>query len=110
GCWTEQYSLGMLTTSAGSNLLDSASWKKHPQPVFQRSVENGVYAPGHNSFFTSPDGKENWILYHANSKPGQGCGRHRSPRAQKFTWNSDGTPNFGTPVKTGTKIKIPSPS
>jgi GH43 family beta-xylosidase len=38
--------------------------------VFQTSEENGVYAPGHNSFFTSPDGKEDWILYHANTKPG----------------------------------------
>ena len=108
GCWTEQYSLGMLAAVNGTNLLDSASWKKHPEPVFQRSVENGVFAPGHNSFFTSPDGKENWILYHANSKEGQGCGRHRSPRAQKFTWNADGTPNFGVPVKTGDRIKIPS--
>src|SRR5258708_6156184 len=35
------------------------------------------------------------ILYHANSKPGRGCGWHRAPRAQPFTWNVDGTPNFG---------------
>jgi GH43 family beta-xylosidase len=108
GCWTEQYALGMLSIDAAGNLLDSASWKKNPQPVFQRSEKNGVYAPGHNSFFKSPDGTEDWILYHANSAPGQGCGRNRSPRAQRFTWNADGYPEFGEPVKAGEMLKVPS--
>jgi GH43 family beta-xylosidase len=108
GCWTEYYALGMLTTDASANIMDSSSWKKHQYPVFQRSEENGVYAPGHNSFFKSPDGKEDWILYHANDKPGQGCGKFRSPRAQKFTWKEDGTPSFGIPVKTSERMPIPS--
>ena len=107
GCWTDSYALGMLTFS-GSNLLDSASWKKSAQPVFKKSVANGVYAPGHNSFFKSPDGKQDWILYHANAKAGQGCGNDRSPRAQQFTWKKDGTPYFGTPVKAGIRMAIPS--
>lgn len=108
GCWTDFYALGMLTTSAHSNLLDPSSWKKYPRPIFTQSPENDVFAPGHNSFFKSPDGKEDWILYHANDDPGQGCGRHRSPRAQKFTWNADGTPNFGKPVKEGMVLHVPS--
>jgi GH43 family beta-xylosidase len=108
GCWTENYCLGMLSADANSNLMDSISWKKNPSPVFTATIENKVYAPGHNSFFKSPDGKEDWILYHANSAPDQGCGGHRSPRAQKFTWNADGTPNFGVPVKEGEVLRIPS--
>ncbi len=107
GCWTDFYALGMLTLT-GQDLLDATSWEKSKQPVFKQSVENGVYAPGHNSFFKSPDGKEDWILYHANSGPGQGCGRQRSPRAQKFTWNADGSPNFGVPVNTNQEMDIPS--
>ncbi|MCY7420952.1 MAG: glycoside hydrolase family 43 protein [Chitinophagaceae bacterium] len=108
GCWTDNYSLGMLSTSTNNNLMDSAQWKRHAEPVFKEYVANSVYAPGHNSFFKSPDGKEDWILYHANSAPGQGCGRFRTPRAQKFTWNADGTPNFGKPVKAGEPLPIPS--
>lgn len=108
GCWTDFYALGLLRFKGGENLLDSANWKKNAAPVFKQSTENGVYAPGHNSFFTSPDGTENWILYHANSQPGQGCGKLRSPRAQKFTWNNDGTPHFGEPEKEGIAIPIPS--
>lgn len=108
GCWTDFYALGMLSADANSNLLDPVSWTKNPQPVFRQAKENGVYAPGHNSFFKSPDGKEDWILYHANSAPGQGCGGHRSPRAQRFAWKPDGTPDFGVPVKTGVPLPIPS--
>jgi GH43 family beta-xylosidase len=107
GCWTDHYSLGVLSASAKTNLMDSLSWTKHPEPVFSTSVENGVYAPGHNSFFQSPDGKEEWILYHANNAPGQGCGRNRSPRAQRFTWRN-GLPYFGEPLKPGQPIAAPA--
>lgn len=109
GCWTEKYSLGLLTFTGTDNLLDSLSWKKSPAPVFEAYIQNSVYAPGHNSFFKSPDGKEDWILYHANAAPGQGCGRNRSPRAQKFYWKN-GKPYFGKPVKTGVRMQAPSQS
>ncbi|MHA7581584.1 hypothetical protein ACX12E_14490 [Paenibacillus vandeheii] len=35
-------------------------WAKSLQPVFRKSIENNVYATGHNSFTTSPDGLEDW--------------------------------------------------
>ena len=108
GCWTDFYALGLLSFSGSGNLLDSSSWTKNPEPVFKQSVKNGVYAPGHNSFFSSPDGKESWILYHANSSPGQGCGSYRSPRMQKFSWDKDGLPFFGEPVKEG--VALPEPA
>ena len=107
GCWTDAYALGMLSLQ-GNNLLDSSSWKKSSQPVFKASIKNSVYAPGHNSFFKSPNGKEDWILYHANDEANEGCGWHRSPRTQKFSWNKNGTPNFGEPVKEGVALNIPS--
>lgn len=108
GCWTDHYGLGLLTFTGKRNLLDSSAWVKAAQPVFSTSVENSVFAPGHNSFFRSPDGREDWILYHANDEAGQGCGRMRSPRAQKFSWNDDGTPFFGTPVRRG--VPLPAPT
>lgn len=110
GCWTDYYALGMLSADINSDPMDPASWTKSAKPVFKQSPANGVYAPGHNSFFTSPDGKEDWILYHANDKPGQGCGKWRSPRAQPFSWNADGTPDFGEPVSTDTPLPAPGSS
>ncbi|GAB3924578.1 glycoside hydrolase family 43 protein [Mucilaginibacter myungsuensis] len=108
GCWTQYYALGMLTAPVKGNLLDSATWVKSPEPVFQQNPANSIYAPGHNSFFKSPDGTEDWILYHANINPNDGCGNKRAPRAQKFTWRKDGTPDFGVPLKDGVELKKPS--
>ena len=108
GCWNDDYALGLLTLKEGGNPLNAGDWIKTPTPVFTKNTSGGVYGPGHNSFFKSADGKEDWILYHANSTSGQGCGDARSPRAQPFTWNGDGTPNFGTPVATGAPLKKPS--
>ena len=108
GCWTDSYNLGMLTFNGKDDLLDAKAWTKNKTSVFGKSEQNGVYAPGHNSFFKSKDGKEDWILYHANDNPGQGCGNFRSPRAQRFTWNKDGSPNFGQPVSLKQKMHAPN--
>ncbi|HCU49264.1 MAG TPA: alpha-L-arabinofuranosidase [Micromonosporaceae bacterium] len=104
-CNTQYYKLGMLTLT-GSNPLSALSWTKSANPVFQSA--NGVYGPGHNGFFTSPDGTQNWIVYHGNATASQGCGSTRSTRTQSFGWNSDSTPNFGAPVSTTTNVNVPS--
>ncbi|MFC5213335.1 family 43 glycosylhydrolase [Streptomyces coerulescens] len=106
-CQTADYKLGQLELT-GTDPLSPASWTKKQTPVFRRSDANGVYGPGHNGFFTSPDGTESWIVYHANSAANGGCGNGRTTRAQEFTWNTDGTPNFGTPVALGTTLPGPS--
>jgi GH43 family beta-xylosidase len=107
GCWTDSYSLGLLTLKPNGDPMNPADWKKSPAPVFSTVASAGAYAPGHNGFFTSRDGKENWIIYHANSKSGQGCGSHRNPRMQQFTWKADGSPDFGVPVKIGEPLRVP---
>src|SRR5690606_35811786 len=83
-CATPDYKLGMLAYNGGDPLRP-ASWEKHPEPVFQRSDENGVFGPGHNGFFQSPDGTEDWIVYHANNSPQGGCDDGRTTRVQRFS-------------------------
>lgn len=108
GCWTDEYALGLLTLKDGGDPLNAADWTKTSTPVFYKEPSASAYGPGHNSFFKSADGNEDWILYHANSQGGQGCGDNRNPRMQKFTWNADGTPNFGKPVTVGSNVVKPS--
>ncbi|MFE0558470.1 family 43 glycosylhydrolase [Paenibacillus sp. NPDC058910] len=103
-CWEDDYSLGILTAGAASDLLNPASWTKSPQPIFAKAPEQGVYAPGHNSFVPSKDGTQDLIVYHGNSGPGKGCGA-RPTRVQPFTWN-DGSPNLGAP--TNGPLAVPS--
>jgi len=107
-CWTDYYSLWVVRAKADSNLLDPKSWTKYDHPFFQKDYDAHVFGTGHNGFFKSPDGKEDWIIYHANPETGQGCGNYRSPRIQKFTWNADGTPNFGKPIATDVPLNKPS--
>jgi len=110
GCWTPYYALGMLTAETNSDLLNPKSWSKATQPLFKQSPENGVFGTGHNSFFQSPDGKEDYILYHARDTQmdPQGMGDTRSPRAQKIDWNVKDYPEFGIPFPSTKKLKKPS--
>ncbi len=108
GCWTDNYSLGLLTFTGKDNLLEPSSWIKSETPILSQSHQTKVYAPGHNSFFKSPNGKEDWILYHANSNPGEGCGMKRSPRMQQIKWGINGNPVIGDPVSEGKELAIPA--
>lgn len=101
------YKLGMLIAETNSNLMKPQSWKQYPKPVFERNDTNGVYGPGHNGFFKSADGTDDWIVYHAKTTSAYTY-RGRTTRAQKFTWNADGTPNFGKPLPLSAVIDEPS--
>ena len=97
-CSTDDYALGQLRISSTADPLVAANWTKSATPVFVKNPGTGAYGPGHNGFFKSKDGTEDWLIYHANNLPNQGCGNPRNPRIQKFAWNADNSPNFGTPV------------
>ncbi len=108
GCWTDDYALGMLRLRDGGDPLLAADWTKTTSAVFTKNVSAAVYGPGHNSFFKSVDGTEDWLIYHANPSAGLGCGNNRSPRIQRFTWAVDGSPVFSTAVSTSTALTKPS--
>ena len=99
------YCLGLLTADENADLLDPASWKKSPAPVFKSDALAGQFGPGHNCFTTTPDGRTDLLVYHArNYEKIQGDPLHnpdRATRVQVLRWNADGTPDFGTPVPDG---------
>jgi GH43 family beta-xylosidase len=93
GSWTEDYCLGLLVHDGG-DLLDSRAWRKLG-PVFHKNEH--ALGVGHCGFVTTPDGREDWILYHAKTSRRAGWS-DREVRAQRFTWNAAGLPVFGTPI------------
>jgi GH43 family beta-xylosidase len=107
-CSTDDYALGQLRLPGTADPLDASKWVKSPTPVFSKNPAGGAYGPGHGGFFKSKDGTEDWMIYHANSQPGQGCGDARNPRMQKFTWNADGSPHFGEPAPIDVPIRRPA--
>jgi GH43 family beta-xylosidase len=101
--WTPAYRLGQLRLNAGAHPMQPSSWTKSG-PVFAQA--NGVYGPGHNGFTKSPDGTEDWIVYHA--KVDTGPNWNRVIRMQRFGWRPDGSPDFGEPVASGVALPLPS--
>ena len=102
--WLRFYRLGMLRLrSPAADPTQPGSWIKSG-PVFAEA--NGVYGPGHNGFAKSPDGTEDWLIYHA--KVDTGPNWNRVIRLQRINWRADGTPDFGEPVASGVPLPVPS--
>jgi GH43 family beta-xylosidase len=108
GCWTDFYTLGVLEAKLNADPLDAKSWTKINHPFLNTNPSSNAFGPGHSGFFKSPNGQEDWIIYHANPAPGEGCGNSRSPRIQRFTWSMLGRPHFGKPVPLGQPRKKPA--
>jgi GH43 family beta-xylosidase len=109
---SDDYCLAQIQLTSGGDPTVPANWINKKQ-VFVRNDANSVYGPGHNGFFISSytDGNgvlrtENWFVYHARSVAATTNGA-RAPRMQKLTWNTDGSPNFGTASATGVNTPIP---
>lgn len=100
-----RYCMGLLSADENDDLLDAASWRKSPDPLFVSDPQTGQYGPGHNSFTKSADNSEDVLVYHARSyRETQGdplYDPNRHARMQRFGWNADGTPDFQGPVADG---------
>ncbi len=101
------YCLGLLTFQGG-NPLDRKSWKKSAEPVFSASPANGIFGPGRGTFAIAADGSD-WLVYAAKSIADPTTA-DRKIRVQRFTWNPDGSPYFGIPVKDGPIVEVDEPS
>lgn len=108
GYWTDDYCLGLMKLKPGGDPMNRADWIKYPDPVLTRNDAGSVYGPGHNGFFKSPDGREDWIIYHARNLPDGGSTNYRNARIQKITWKEDGAPDFGTASPVNAPVKKPS--
>jgi GH43 family beta-xylosidase len=92
-CWSDGYSLGLLSAAPDADLLDPAAWHKSPTQVLASSPAHQFYAPGHNGFFKAADGKD-WIIFHANGGPDWKCTKRRAPYIMPFTWKANDEPDF----------------
>lgn len=100
--WKDTYKLGLLELT-GADPLDPASWKKHPEPVFQSA--GSTIGTGHSTFVPSPDGSETWHVFHAKIDARDGW--RRAVFLQPVNFKPDGFPDFGTPVQAGQAMPRP---
>ncbi|MFE3518248.1 glycoside hydrolase family 43 protein [Streptomyces sp. NPDC059166] len=101
------YQVWMKSMPLTADPLVPGNWTQHQGAVFSRADDRGVFGPGHHAFFRSPDGTEDWIVYHAKTTS-VNTYTNRTTRAQKFTWRADGSPDFGRPLAMGATQDLPS--
>lgn len=84
------YALGLLRIKKGQDLLEAKNWIKNNAPVLSYYSMDGIYGPGHNTFFQDSYGNH-MIAYHA-----QGAMKD-SPRCtaiHRVHFNKDDIPVF----------------
>ncbi len=72
---------------------NSVGWHKEEKPFMEADLyDREVIGPGHNSFVKSPDGTEDWIVYHSTKEQHSEISREgwdRLARLQKLSWKDD---------------------
>ena len=94
--WTKNYRLAWLMLDMNDgDPMNPADWQKSSNYAFWRCDNtkepvSGVNGLGHCTFTKSPDGTEDWIVYHA------------------MRYSADGTPDFGEGAGWGEPLLLPS--
>ncbi|TFK55827.1 Arabinanase/levansucrase/invertase [Heliocybe sulcata] len=107
GCasWASCYSIGVLQYT-GSDPMSASSWTKWSDRWWQ-SNPDGPYGTGHCSMTTSPDGTQDWMVFHATStsytgnEAGTPGWNGRLARTQVIGYDSSGNPMGGWPIADG---------
>lgn len=109
------YQICALYADESSDLLDPASWKKLEGPLLTKSLDpaDRSLAPGHACTVKSPDGKEDWLVYHAyegSTTSFSGEQEARCARMLKIEWDENGMPVMGNPIAYDVLQQAPSGS
>lgn len=103
------YCLAALCCEDPSRILDRSAWKKIPYPLFKGN--DSIIGPGHASITTSPDGTEDWLVFHSKSNLESiwpECW-NRVVNIQKYTWDEETClPVFGEAIPHGVPQALPS--
>ena len=97
GIWTDYTALGLLHASVDSDLLDSASWHKEPEPFFRADSDSGMFGISNVSMVRNPEGNGYHVLYLVKKRDPEGGWVTNSIRHKLIEWPEDGLPRFGKP-------------
>ena len=103
-----QYCLALIHCTDPGRILDPSVWVKEPEPIL--AGQGDVIGPGHACIVSSPDGREDYLLFH--SKFDRDCtlpgGWNRVVNLLKMTWNEQQRPVFDPLPAMGEPRRLPS--
>ncbi len=77
-------------------------WVKNPDnPILGMDAENGIFGPGHNAFFLSPDAKELFIVYHTHISEEN---KERKANIDRIKFNKEGKLEILGPTREPQKL------
>ena len=93
------YCMGLLYADENADLTDKKSWTKVKEPVLITDAKKGIFGPGHNSFTSTRDRKEDILIYHARPYAEVDLDfalfdPNRHTWVKKISWDSKGFPVF----------------
>lgn len=103
-----EYCLALLHCTDPEDILNPGVWEKEPDPILVGSGD--IIGPGHACIVPSPDGTEDWLLFHSkfdydSTLPG---GWNRVINLQKVIWDWNGRPTFAPLTARGEALALPS--
>ena len=103
-----EYCLALLHCTDPENILDPGVWVKEPQPILVGAKD--IIGPGHACIVPSPDGLEDWLLFHSkfdydNTLPG---GWNRVINLLRVRWDQQERPVFAPLAARGEAIPVPA--
>ena len=134
GAETSDYALGLLLLKPGADPSKPASWVDHNAGQCDGDVKTGpefarspsAWGPGVARFFKSPNGLEDWMIYHSKvwDTFNRGAGTQgqqknnqmwtRQVQMKPFAWRqitcsgvTYSIPNMGVPFANGTQMNLP---
>ena len=109
GYESPDYCVGMLTASTSADLTVQGNWTKSSGCVIARNNTASVYGPGSAIWFKSPDGTQDWVVYHVKTSTTNNMnGDDRKLEAMQVTWDGSGNPVFPAPSAVDTFHTLPS--
>lgn len=103
-----EYCLALMRCNDPEHILDHKSWEKEPQPIL--TGRGDVYGPGHACIVPSPDGTEDYLVFHSkfdldNTLPG---GWNRVINLLRLHWDEESRPVFDPLPMRGEGRPLPS--
>ncbi|MEN0064655.1 MAG: family 43 glycosylhydrolase [Myxococcota bacterium] len=105
-CIAAERALGALVQDVSASVTEATAWSRTVGPWAEAEPVESAWGLGQPSFVASPDGTEDWLVYHAATASFLGCGDDRALHVNRVVWTPSG-PVLDGPTGATTPVVVP---